>query len=174
MTAEAAPTLALAIAYWLHMLATVLWIGGLASLALIVLPAARRSLDSTAYSLLLTRMQVRLQQVGWFSLAVLTATGMLQMSSHPAYGGFLDISNQWALAILAKHVVIGLMVAVSAFVTWGILPAMQRIALKRAAGHEVLPEQARRMERVENAMLGLNLALSFLVLLLTALARSYS
>jgi uncharacterized membrane protein len=174
MTAEAAPTLALAIAYWLHMLATVLWIGGLASLALIVLPTARRSLDSTAYSVLLTRMQVRLQQVGWFSLAVLTATGMFQMSSHPAYGGFLAISNQWAIAILAKHVVIGLMVAVSAFVTWGVLPAMQRIALKRAAGYDVLPEQALRMERLENAMLGLNLALSFLVLLLTALARSYS
>jgi len=174
MQAEAAPALVLAIAYWLHMLATVIWIGGLASLAVIVLPAARRSLDAAAYSSLLARMQVRLQQMGWFCLALLGVTGMFQMSSHPAYGGFLSISNNWAIAIFAKHAVIGLMVLVSAYVTWGILPVMQRLALVRAAGRDVPHDQVLKLEQREVMMLRLNLALSAIVLLLTALARSFS
>ena len=174
MDAEVAPPLSLAIAYWLHLLATVIWVGGLAALAVIVLPAARRSLDATAYSALLARLQTRLQQVGWFCLAVLGVTGMFQMSSHPAYAGFLAITNNWALAIFAKHIVIGLMVVVSAYVTFGVLPAMQRTVLLRAAGREVSPEQVRRLEQRETLMLNANLALSVIVLLLTALARSFS
>lgn len=174
MDAQAAPTLVLAIAYWLHMLATVIWLGGLAALAFIVLPAAQRSLSADSYSSLLAKMHGRLQRMGWFSLAVLSVTGMFQMSSHHAYGGFLDISNSWAAAILAKHLVIGLMVAVSAYVTWGILPALQRLALLRAAGREVSHDDQRRLEHRETRMLRLNLLLSALVLLLTALARSVS
>ena len=46
--------------YWLHLLATVVWIGGLASMALIVLPAARRSLDDSAFAGFLGRVQERL------------------------------------------------------------------------------------------------------------------
>ncbi len=41
---------ALSLAYWLHMLATVAWIGGLVTLSLLVLPAARQSLDDQAYA----------------------------------------------------------------------------------------------------------------------------
>lgn len=174
MDAQAAPTFVLAVAYWLHMIATVIWLGGLAALALVVLPAARRSLASDAYSELLAGMQVRLQRLGWFSLAVLAVTGMFQMSSHPAYGGFLDISNSWSIAIFAKHMVIGVMVAVSAYVTWGILPALQRLSLLRAAGRSGPEDQQRRLEQRETNMLRLNLLLSALVLLLTAIARSVS
>jgi uncharacterized membrane protein len=174
MDAQAAPMLALTIAYWLHMMATVIWIGGLASLALIVLPAAQRSLDAGAYSALLARLQLRVQQVGWFCLAVLGVTGMFQMSSHPAYGGFLAISNNWAIAIFVKHVVIGLMVVVSAYVTWGVLPALRRLAMVRSAGRDVPEQQVRRLEQRENRLLRLNLLLSAIVLLLTALARSVS
>ena len=174
MDAEAAPPLVLAVAYWLHMLATVIWVGGLASLALIVLPAAQRSLDARAYSNLLARLQLRLQQMGWFCLAVLGVTGMFQMSSHPAYGGFLSISNNWAIAIFTKHLVIGLMVVVSAYVTWGILPVLRRLALLRAAGRDVPEEHIHRLEQRETWMLRLNLLLSALILLLTALARSFS
>ena len=41
------PVWALSIAYWLHMLATILWIGGLTALSIIVLPAAKKVLNQT-------------------------------------------------------------------------------------------------------------------------------
>ena len=171
MQTTAAPPLALAFIYWLHMLATVVWIGGLAALSLMVLPAARKTLDQPAFSALLGQLQVRLQRIGWFSLALLVVTGMFQMSSSPSYEGFLSISNNWAAAILIKHLVIGLMILASGYVTWGLLPTLQRTALLRAAGRAVDEAQIVRLERREILLMRLNLLLSMIVLLLTAWAR---
>lgn len=166
-----APALFMALMYWLHMLATVTWIGGLAALALIVLPSARRTLDDTAYAAFLNRVQARLQQVGWLSLVVLGATGMFQMSASSSYGGFLSIDNPWAAAILSKHVVILLMVAASAYSTWGLMPALQRVALLRANGKKINQAETQRLARLERLLLTLNLVLSALVLAFTAWAR---
>ncbi len=172
MHVTAAPPLVLTIVYWLHMLATVVWIGGLAAITLMVLPAAQRSLDAKGYSALLSNLVDRVQQLGWFCLAVLIVTGMFQMSSNPNYTGFLAITNNWAVAILTKHLVIGLMIVVSGYITWGLLPQMKRAALMRAAGRSVDEAKTSAMERREVWMLRLNLVLSVIVLLLTAWARS--
>ena len=166
-----APALVMAIVYWLHMLATVSWIGGLVTLAMIVLPAARRSLDDKTYSIFLGRVQERLQQVGWMSLIVLGGTGMFQMSANRNYNGFLAIDNPWATAILAKHAVILVMVAASAYSTWGLMPALRRNAMLRAAGRTVSEMEVQRLASQERWMLGINLGLSALVLALTAWAR---
>jgi uncharacterized membrane protein len=86
---------ALTLAYWFHMLATVVWIGGLSALAFIVLPSARKALSDEGYSLLLERYQQRLDWMGWLSLAVLFGTGMFQMSAHPNYEGFFSVESRW-------------------------------------------------------------------------------
>jgi uncharacterized membrane protein len=167
---EATPTWALTIAFWLHMLATVVWIGGLAALSIFVLPAARKALDSSAYASLLESMQRRLDPMGWLCLLVLLATGLVQMSASPNYHGFLAITNQWAITILAKHIVFGGMTLVSAYLTWGLMPALQRNALLQARGKPVVGTE--RLHNRELLLLRLNLILGILVLALTALART--
>ncbi|MBE0696552.1 MAG: hypothetical protein IH586_06480, partial [Anaerolineaceae bacterium] len=97
------------------MIATVVWIGSLSALSLIVIPAARKSINGAAYSDLLARIQARIQPLGWFCMAVLVVTGLFQMSANSAYDGFLAITNNWAVAILIKHLVIGLLVLTSAY-----------------------------------------------------------
>jgi uncharacterized membrane protein len=166
------PALFLAAAYWLHMLATVAWLGGLSALALIVLPSAQKSLDAAAYSKLLGRIQERLQLVGWLSLSILGATGMFQMSANPHYNGFLAIDNPWAVAMFAKHMAVLVMVVASAYGTWGLLPALRRLALLRAAGKPAGETEVARLARREKLLLSVNLVLSILVLALTAWARS--
>ncbi len=166
------PEWGLIIAYWLHMLATVVWLGSLAALALLVLPSARRALDELAYASFLEMLQRRLDPIAWLCLAVLVATGMFQMSANPNYSGLFAIDNPWAVAILVKHLVIGGMVAASAYQTWGILPELRRIALRQAKGMET-PELARLHKR-EASLLAANLILAGIVLALTAVARSVS
>lgn len=166
------PNWGLALAYWLHMLATVTWLGGLATLAILVIPNARKMLNADEYARFLEKMQSRLQQVGWFSLAVLTGTGMFQMSAHPSYEGFLAIENSWSVAILAKHAVVALMVVVSAYNTWGLTPALRRLALMRTAGKDLRADAIKRLQKQEDLLLILNGGLSVVVLLLTAVARA--
>ena len=168
-------TWGLSLVYWLHMLATVVWIGGLAALGLLVLPAARRTLDEGAYPAFLAALQRRLDPLGWFSLAVLAGTGMIQMGANPNYQGFLAIQGRWATAILLKHLVFLGMVGVSAYLTWGLLPHLRRMALLQAGlADQAEGASARLMylQRQETLLLRLNLILGVIVLALTALARA--
>lgn len=167
-----APEWGLIVAYWLHMLATVVWLGGLSALALIVLPSARRVVDTEIYAKLLDAIQHRLDPIAWLSLAVLVATGMFQMSANPNYSGLLAIDNRWAVAILVKHIVIAGMVIASAYQTWGVLPGLRRLALRQARGLDA-PEMDTLRKR-ETTLLTVNLVLAVVVLALTAMARSFS
>jgi uncharacterized membrane protein len=176
------PIWALTLAYWLHMLATVIWIGALATLTILILPAAHKALDLQAYANLVTELQRRLDPVGWFSLALLVGTGLLQMSANPNYHGFLAIEGRWASAIFFKHLVFLGMVGVSSYLTWGLLPRIQRNTLRQArhqsVGESGMQEsqpwmhEARRLQRQETMLLRLNLVLGVLILALTAVARA--
>lgn len=162
---------ALSLAYWLHMLATVTWIGALATLAVVVLPAASRTLDEAAYAGLLEIVQKRLDPLAWLSLVVLLATGMFQMSASPFYEGFLAVEGRWSAAIFVKHLVFIGMTGISAYLTWGLLPRLRRLAFARARGKDTAAE-ARDLQRREARLIWLNLILGIIVLALTAVARA--
>jgi uncharacterized membrane protein len=166
----ATPVWALSIAYWFHMLATVLWIGGLAAISIIVLPAARKVLNPGDFADLLAAMQKRLDPLGWFSIIVLLASGMLQMSSSPNYEGLLTIRGVWAASLLIKHILFGLMVLTSGYITWGLLPALRRAALLQARAKD--DPNLHMLQNRETLILRINLLLGVLVLLMTAIARS--
>ncbi len=161
----------LALIYWLHMLATVAWVGSLASLALLVAPVARKVLKASEQAAFLGQMQLRLQNLGWLSLALLAVTGMFQMSASPNYHGFLAIANPWAVAILSKHLAIGAIVLVNLYLAFALTPARRRAELRqsRGAGEAGVLD---RLLRREMALLWVNLGLSGLVLALTAVART--
>ncbi|MFN2194792.1 MAG: CopD family protein [Anaerolineales bacterium] len=163
------PDWALTLIYWTHMLATVVWIGGLALLLLLVLPMVNRTLPQAQQAVLLERIQSRFDPIIWLCLMLLVATGLFQMSASPNYKGFLAIDNRWAVAILIKHLIFLGMIAVNAAVTWVVLPGLRRVALKRQKGLEA-PEEA-RLQRQELLLLRTNLVLGMVILGLTALAR---
>ncbi len=124
------PAWALALTFWLHLLATVTWVGSLAGVSFLVLPAMQRALDSEAQLVFLDAMQKRLEPIAWFSMSLLVLTGLFQMSVNPHYNGFLSVSTQWSLAILIKHLLVVVMVVVSAIQTWEVIPAIRRAILK--------------------------------------------
>ncbi len=152
------------------MLATVVWIGSLAALSLLILPVARRTLDRAAFSAFLGGLQQRLDPLAWMSLVVLLGTGMFQMSANPNYSGFLAIRGQWAIAILTKHLLFLGMMALSAYVTWGLLPELRRNALRQASG-QAAPGAEKLVQR-ELTLMRVNLILGVIILLLTAIARA--
>jgi uncharacterized membrane protein len=152
------------------MVATVVWIGSLAALVILVLPVARRTLDSSTYVNFLDHLQRRLDPLGWLSLVLLLATGLFQLSANPNYEGFLSISNRWAVSILIKHILFAVMIAISAYMTWWLLPSLRRIALLREKGLDT--QQTENLENREVWMLRVNLILGLLILGLTAIARA--
>jgi uncharacterized membrane protein len=163
------PFWALGLIYWLHMLATVAWIGSLIAISILVLPAARQTLKPFEQLAFLAAMQKRLEPIAWFSMGLLVATGLFQLSANPHYDGFLSTSGQWSIAILVKHSLAGIMVVVSAIQTWEVLPAIRR-GLMRAEKAD--PEELARLQRKETTLLRINFLLAVLILAATALARA--
>ena len=164
------PTWALAFTYWLHLFATVAWVGSLAAVSLLILPTMQRALDAENQLRFIEAMQRRLEPIAWFSMSVLVATGLFQMSVNPHYDGFLSTSSQWSLAILIKHSLGLVMVVVSAIQTWEVIPAIRRsIVRSKKSSNAAEIDSLRRREVL---LLRLNFGLSLLILLATAFARA--
>lgn len=163
------PTWALASIFWLHLLATVTWIGSLVSIYVLVLPVSRRALRAVDELTLLDGVQKRLEPIAWFSVSLLIVTGLFQMSVNPHYNGFLSTSGQWSLAILGKHILVAALIAVSAVHTWDVLPAMRRALMRK---DKVSQEQILRLQRRERTLLRACLILAVFILLATAIARA--
>ncbi len=163
------PTWALAVTFWLHLLATVSWIGSLVSIYVLVQPAAKRALQPVDQLALVDAIQKRFEPIVWFSVSLLVVTGLFQMSVNPHYNGFLSTSGQWSLAILSKHILVGSLIVVSATHTWDVLPAIKR-ALMRKDKIDAL--QLARLQRRETILLRWSLVLASLILLATAVARA--
>ncbi|MBI5351567.1 MAG: CopD family protein [Chloroflexi bacterium] len=163
------PSWVMALIYWLHMLATVTWIGSLAAINLLVLPASLRTLKLVDQLSFITALQKRLEPIAWFCMGLLLATGLFQLSANPHYDGFLNTSTQWSLAILVKHSLGVLMVIVSAVQTWEVIPSIHRTLMRKESAQA---EELAKLQRRETILLRINLILSALILAATAFARA--
>jgi uncharacterized membrane protein len=165
------PIWVLALSFWLHMAATIVWVGGLALMALVVWPGARAALGpGPQLAALIRDVHRRFNPWAWLSLAVLTVTGLTQMAANENYDGLLRITNPWTAAILAKHLSVGGMILIGAYMQWGLQPELARLALLESHGRAA-EEDARRLRRRELFLIRLNLICGLLVLALTAAAR---
>jgi uncharacterized membrane protein len=167
---QAMPAWALTLVYFLHLSATVAWLGTLVGLSFVVIPAASRVLEARDQVSLLDNIQTRLDSLSWFCLFLLIATGMFQLSANPNYHGLLGAENNWEKAILIKHGLVITLAAASAFMSWGVMPAIRRAKIKyQRTGDE---KELASLRKKEKNLLRLNLFLSALVLLATAAARA--
>jgi uncharacterized membrane protein len=165
------PTWVLTAAYAIHLLATVVWIGGLVFQAIFLLPATQSRLEPPMQLRLMTALRRRFTPLAWLSLALLTATGLTQMVAHPAYEGVLAIGDRWSAAIFAKHLAILLMVGAAAYQSLSIHPAYERLLLFQSKV-DAAPEDISDLDRSTRQLLWINLILSVVVLILTAVART--
>ncbi len=165
----AVPDWAIALTYWLHLLATVTWIGSLAAISLLIQPAAGKTLQPVDRLAFIDAIQRRLEPIAWFSLSVLVVTGLFQMSVNIHYNGFLSVSNQWSIAILSKHILVLTLIIVSAMHTWDVLPAIRRALLRK---DKIDSRQLEALQHRETLLLRTSLVLAALILLATAVARA--
>ena len=163
------PTWALGLIFWLHMLATVTWIGSIVSISLLFLPAAKQTLKPVDQLALIDAMQKRLEPIAWFSIGLLLVTGLFQLSANPHYDGFLSTSGQWSIAILIKHSLAVIMVVVSAIQTWEVLPAIRRTLMRK---EKAKTEELVALQRRETRLIRVSVILAVLILAATAFARA--
>jgi len=157
MTSPAIPIAVL----FLHNLFTTVWIGGLITLGVVVLPVTSKTLGKGAKTKeLIDKIQNRLSVFVYVSMLGLVGTGMSLARRAPQFGGLFSFANGYSIVLAIKHVVVILMVVIA---------LSRRIALKQR-GDKLQP-------RIRKAGLGLlyaNVVLGIVVLLLSAMSAVLS
>lgn len=170
----------LAILYAVHLLAAVILTGGLLTLALVVIPGARRVLSAlpmvktaphSPVEAMVDEWERRFTPLANLSLVVLIATGMLQMTADENYDGFLQFNNTWAWAMVFKHLAVIGMALIAGYVALGLEPERRRLQTLALANR---PDDAasRRLVDHRARLAKLNLVCGLLTLLFTAVATA--
>jgi len=179
---DAVPTLII----FLHDLFTVVWVGGMLTLALVVLPVARTALGpGPQVQRLMGAIHARLRWFVYASIAGLAVTGVMLAQRSDAFGGFFAWGDGYGAALSLKHVAVILMAVVA--LTRSALMSRQAAAgpvqsrAATATGPSSLaagPAQSRpagpghpspsRSAGVGMALLGVNVVLALGVLVLSA------
>lgn len=71
------------LARWLHVVAAMVWLGGMLFLALVLVPALRRLEDPPLRARLIHEVGLRFRTVGWIAVGVLAVTGVTNLWLFP-------------------------------------------------------------------------------------------
>ncbi len=158
----------LAISLFFHILATVVWIGGILTLTLWVIPQLNRILaEQPALYQMLRGIRRRFSPLSNLALAVLIVTGLLQMTADPHYDGLLQFSNAWSRALLIKHILIVLLALTGVILQFGIAPALERTSLLLEHSKGDIKDW-RRLRQQEKRLSAVMMGLALLILAASA------
>ncbi len=144
----------ISLSYWLHALATVVFIGHFILLAGIYIPVLSRNGPA------LSEVSRRSRPWMYASLLVFAITGVYLTFVDPNYMGVGSFGNLWAVMMLVKHIIIAAMIGMGFWFN-----AIMRVGPMMSSNN---PEQAvARFQKYVNAMA----VCGVLVLLLTAIAQ---
>jgi uncharacterized membrane protein len=101
----------LALCYWLHLIATVVWIGGIFFILFITIPSAKLVLGAEAGKLM-GETSKRFTPLANFSIILLIVTGAVLTALNKQFSGIGNFDNSWSLGLIVKHVLVLVMVLV--------------------------------------------------------------
>ncbi len=164
---------------FVHLLATVIWIGGVFFVMLVFMPAIGRHKElGPAAGMLTVEVSKRFMSLVWASILLFLVTGVPMTILNARFPGFVDISNPWSAVIFVKHIVFAVMVVGALAQTLTIRrmgrllrPAQTQTTAEKSMAAEVPPEMV-KLRRMQIAIGVTVFILGILALLLTAIAQA--
>lgn len=150
----------LTIMNWIHLFATVAWIGGITYIFLVLLPATKMALEPPVIGKLMGVITKRMKCVNYISIVVLIVTGVVIQVLHPSYVGF-KLGDRWTLVLTIKHLIMLFMIIIGVYVSEGVGPKIAKLAAKGPS-----PEVG-RLQKKQMSLGFTNFILGIIVLLLT-------
>ena len=109
-------TIVFALVTFLHDLFTVIWIGGLITLGLTVMPSAKKILGKGPQTKkLMEAIQKRHSVWVYVSMVGLLLTGVLQANRAPAFQGLFSFGNAYSSVLTIKHILGLVMIVITLY-----------------------------------------------------------
>lgn len=139
--------------YWLHVLAAVIWIGGMVFNILVVRPSMA-VIDASQRIKLAVAMLKRFIRLVLASIGLLAITGILM--ALPKF----SLTTAYGITLLFKITIVGVMISIVIFIRYSLLPKLEFLIVQSS------PDVSKTIGRIV-ALVKINLAFGVFVLLLS-------
>ena len=149
------------ISNFLHLLATVTWIGGMLFVNLVLMPSLT-AIDPPQRGKLMGAIAKRFAILSWGSIVILLVTGVIVAPSQ----SLLNLSTAYGVTLFLKHLAVLAMIVIGVRTAFVIAPKMQSLA--PAPGTPPSPAYL-NVQKQFSLLARVNMLLGVLVLLLVAI-----
>ncbi len=157
----------LALSHLLHVLGTVVWIGGILMTLLVILPGAKAALESAPMvGKMMKEVAKRFTPLANISILILIATGIIIFYYDKNYTSFLDTKNRWNALIAIKHFLVAIMIIIHFY--RGLILS-KKIEKSFSKSNEM---QIAKLKKLSLDLVKANFVLGIIVLLSTAVIIS--
>ncbi len=165
----------LSLSHFLHLLATVIWIGGIMMILSVILPGAKESLESAPMiKRLMKEITKRFTPMANISILIMILTGIVIANYEKKFTGLLDFNTLWSTVMSLKHFLVALMVIIHFYRGLMLNRIIGRLS-SRISKSEVASPLSSRVQRLQKYSLDLvkvNLVLGMIVLMMTGISLS--
>lgn len=164
--------LVLSLSHFFHLLATVIWIGGIFMVLLVILPGAKASLESPPLAgKLMKEITGRLTPMINTSILVLIITGPIIGHLGRNMTNPLEFYNHWTPIMGVKHLLVVSMVVIHFYRGWLLTPKIGSLSAQ-AEGSPSLTSQVAGLQELSLNLVKANFVLGLAVLLITGVLMS--
>lgn len=153
---------------WLHLLATVAWIGGIVINMLVLSPAAKESLEPPMMMRLWGAVMKKFRKMVYVCMAVFVGTGIVMMIMNSGYSSSFDFGDTWTLFLVIKHVAVIVLIIMAIYMLQSVFPKLAKLAAKGPS-----PELA-KADKLQKRIGATNLILAVIILACTAVNGAVS
>lgn len=147
---------------WIHLVATVAWIGGMFTNFIIYMPVLGKVLDPPSAGKLMGAVMKRFRVMVYISMALFLATGILMGYLHQGSGESFSSTGQWSMLLIPKVALFIIMVFLAIYAFEILAP---RVAKMAAAGPS---PGLRKIQRSQKALAVAGFVMGLIILVLSA------
>ena len=144
--------------YWMHLIATVTWIGGIFFILFVAIPSSRQVLGAEAGKLM-GEISKRFTPLANISIALLIITGVVLAVPYKQFSDIRGLMSGWPLDLFLKHVLVFVMVVIHFYRGRILAPKITRAS---SEADKVA------LQKLSIGLVMVNFALGLLALLLSA------
>jgi uncharacterized membrane protein len=130
---------------WIHLLATVAWIGGMVTNFFIFRPILSKQLDQPALGKVMGSVMQRTRIVVYFAISIFILTGVWMVSMYGQTSGRMYVGDSWFIFFLAKMFLFLILVLLAVYTFEVLTPRVAKLTkegpspkLKRAQKNQLI------------------------------------
>jgi len=140
---------------WIHLMATVAWIGGMFTNFFIYLPILGRTLDPPVAGKFMGAVMQRFRVMVYISMAVFLMTGIALGSLHQNSVNAYASNDAWVMLMILKVLLFILMVVLALFAFEGMAPKVARMAASGPSPELLKAQKTQKRMAIAGFVLGM-------------------